>query len=137
MSRLENNKKSMDALVDRGLRFREQGLCIACGADVVEGRLRCEFHLKYFRDRMRAKRRAWAKLGLCVRCGKRQALHGSTHCQVCKDYSIDVRARLPSSLRRRIHHTTLPCNQPGAKRFDDDWNQVTCERCLAIEGLEL
>lgn len=61
----KNNRKYTKArlervrtyFAERQARFRAEGLCLNCGAQVVEGRLHCYEHLRYYRQYQRERRK--------------------------------------------------------------------------------
>lgn len=52
-NRAEHLAKFRAVMAKRAAEFRANGLCIACGTPVVEGKLHCYEHLRYFRQRIR------------------------------------------------------------------------------------
>jgi len=52
-NRAETVAKFQEVMAQRAANFRAEGLCVSCGQPVVEGKLHCYEHLRYYRQRTR------------------------------------------------------------------------------------
>lgn len=89
-------------LAERRERWRHEGLCRACGSEVVEGLLVCEYHRDYQREFQRDLRSARKAAGLCLRCGAR-ALKGRSLCAKHRQEAklLDKARRQKDAAKRR------------------------------------
>ena len=71
---------------------KADGLCTQCGRPATEG-VRCsgcaEKARVQARARMRKRRPAWRKLGICTVCGCREAIPGQCWCGVCSEQQLE------------------------------------------------
>lgn len=81
------------------------------------------------RERVAQLKEEWKAAGLCVNCGKRPAMEGHVHCEVCI---------MRDRQRRRVAHglpplpgsePDIPIVQKSKFESDKDWQIQTCLNC--------
>ena len=100
-----SHKRSYDRLyVERKRKERlAEGKCIACGSPERKVKKDGSFAqkcpscaskaLKRTNAYLKRRRPSWAKLGVCVVCGKREAMRGQKRCAWCAEKNEEWHAR--------------------------------------------
>lgn len=105
--------------VRKRLRLRRLGLCVACGGDPAPNRASCQECL----DKAKKNRDARKACGMCVDCGKRQALENKSLCDKCDN-------RKSKSYKNKRVERANACPKCGGKPKD---GCKMCQVCLDRE----
>lgn len=106
---------------------KAQGLCYYCGKPADEGKGSCQpcrARRKGTSKRQVQRKRAAAKLGICVSCLKSEAMPGRRLCGACREYHDEATAKWRA---RAIE--VGKCHSCGAR--DPEPGYVRCAKCRA------
>jgi hypothetical protein len=106
---------------------RAAGLCYYCGAP-ADGGLgscqKCRDNRKGTPPRVLVRRKALAALGICISCGKAEAMPGRQKCGYCQEYHDEATKKYRERRRQEGKCSTCGAHdpEPGYRR---------CKKCIA------